>query len=284
MIKMKLKAIDVSSHQGVIDWDKVKSAGIELAILRCGYGSDKTAQDDTYFEKNYSACKKAGIKVGTYLYSYAENISQAKSEAAHVIRLLKGKKLDFPVYYDLEDADTTGKCSKKVIGDIAETFESAVSAAGYKVGIYANKYWFTSILTDKRFDKWDKWVAQYSNTCTYSGKYTGWQYSSSGKVTGINTAVDMNEFYVDYTATGDATTAAVNSIAAATTTATTVVSSLPSLTGYRGTSIVEALKSKGADSSYASRKKLAEKLGISGYTGTAAQNVQMIKKLGGRVG
>jgi hypothetical protein len=112
-------------------------------------------------------------------------------------------------------------------------------------------------------------VAQYSNTCTYSGKYTGWQYSSSGKVNGINTAVDMNEFYVDYTATGAATTG---------------VSSLPSLTGYRGTSIVEALKSKGVDSSYASRKKLAEKLGIAGYTGTAAQNVQMIKKLGGRVG
>jgi GH25 family lysozyme M1 (1,4-beta-N-acetylmuramidase) len=275
MIKMKLKAIDVSSHQGVIDWDKVKLEGIELAILRCGYGSDKTAQDDAYFEKNYSECKRNGIKVGVYLYSYAVNVSQAKSEAAHVIRLLKGKKLDFPVYYDLEDADTTGKCSKKVIGDIAEVFAETVSAEGYNVGIYANKYWFTSILTDKRFDRWDKWVAQYSSVCTYSGKYTGWQYSSSGMVNGINTAVDMNEFYVDYTVTGAATPSAVNS--------TTTASSLPSLAGYKGTSIVEALKSKGADSSYAGRRKLAEKLGIVGYTGTAAQNVQMIKKLGGRV-
>jgi GH25 family lysozyme M1 (1,4-beta-N-acetylmuramidase) len=275
---MKIKAIDVSKHQGTIDWSKVKNAGVELAILRCGYGSDITSQDDQMFETNYSGAKKAGIKVGVYLYSYAKSVTDAKSEAEHVVRLLKGKTLDYPVYYDLEDSNTTGKCSALVIGDMATVFCDAVKAAGYKVGIYANKYWFTSILTDSRFNGWDKWVAQYYSECTYQGKYTAWQYTSTGKVDGISGNVDMSEFYVDYTASATTT-----QTVAAQTISTVSASTLPDLTGYTGTSIAGALNSKGYDSSFAYRKTLAEKLGISNYTGTAAQNLEMIVKLGGKV-
>ena len=270
VIIMKLKGIDVSKHQGRIDWNKVKSAGIQVAILRCGYGADIASQDDAQFQRNYAEAKRVGIKVGIYLYSYADTLSEAKSEAAHVIRLLKGKSIDFPVFYDLEDANTTGRCSSKLIGDMAQAFCDAISAAGYKVGIYANKYWFTSKLTDARFNQWDKWVAQYYSECTYQGKYVGWQYTSSGKVDGIVGRVDMNEFYTDYVS--------MTSVAPS-----APVEKLPDLSGYVGCSIAGALNSKGYDSSYAYRKTLASQVGITNYSGTAEQNLEMIRKLGGTV-
>lgn len=193
-----IKGIDVSTHQGVIDWEKVKADGIQYAILRCGYGSDMESQDDAQFKRNADECTRLGIPFGVYLYSYANSKDKAKSEAEHTLRLVKGYDLSYPIFYDLEDADTTQKCSKELIGDMAEIFCNAIEKAGYKVGIYASKHWFTNILTDKRFDQWDRWVAQYNSKCTYEGTYTMWQYSSSGKVDGISGNVDMNECYKDY--------------------------------------------------------------------------------------
>lgn len=195
---MSKRGIDVSVFQGNIDWTKVKAAGIQFAIIRCGYGSDLTKQDDSKFKQNVTGCKDNDIPFGVYLYSYADSIEKAKSEAAHVLRLLKGINLQMPVFYDLEDANTVGKCSTKTIGDIAETFVNAIRAVGYKAGIYANLDWFNNKLTDKRFDAWDKWVAQYNAKCTYKGEYVGWQYSSTGRVDGISGNVDLDEFYVDY--------------------------------------------------------------------------------------
>jgi LysM repeat protein len=226
-----------------------------------------TSQDDSQFERNYSECKRLGIPVGVYLYSYATNTSQAKSEAEHTIRLLKGKTIDYGVWYDLENNDTTGKCSASVIGDMAETYCNAIKQAGYKVGIYANKYWFTSILTDSRFNNWDKWVAQYYSDCTYQGNYVMWQFTSTGKIDGINGNVDCSYYYGEQikTVTSNADT------------------QLPNLSGYVGVSIAGALNSKGCDSSFTSRKAIAEKLGIANYTGTADQNKLMITKLGGTV-
>ena len=189
------KGIDVSIHQGNINWDKVKADGIEFAILRCGYGSDFTYQDDGQFKKNAKECERLGIPYGVYLYSYATNIEKACSEADHVLRVIKGCKLDYPVYYDLEDANTTGKCSKDMLGKIAEAFCNRIEKAGYKVGIYANLYWFNNLLTDARFNQWDKWIAQYNTECTYKGKYVMWQYTDKGKVNGINGNVDMNYYY-----------------------------------------------------------------------------------------
>jgi len=194
---MKLKGIDVSHHQGKIDWDKVKSQ-IDYAILSVGYGDNITSQDDKQFHRNAKECTRLGIQFGVYIYSYAKSKTQAKSEADHVLRLIKGYKLDYPVYYDLEDAGTTGKCSNKSIADMAEVFCNAIEKAGYWAGIYANTSWFTDKLTDSRFNKWVKWVAQYNSVCTYKGKHDMWQYSSSGKINGISGNVDMNYCYVDY--------------------------------------------------------------------------------------
>jgi len=194
---MKLRGIDVSHHQGTIDWDKVKSQ-IDYAILSVGYGDNIASQDDKQFHRNAKECTRLGIPFGVYIYSYATSIAQSKSEADHVLRLIKGDKLDYPVYYDLEDAGTTGKCSNKLIADMAEVFCNAIEKAGYWAGIYANTSWFNNKLTDNRFNKWVKWVAQYNTTCTYEGKHDMWQYASDGRVNGISGNVDMNYCYVDY--------------------------------------------------------------------------------------
>ena len=192
------KGIDVSAWQKEIDWDKVKASGIQFAILRCGYGSDIKSQDDKYFERNITECERVGMPYGVYLYSYANSVEKAKSEAEHTLRLIEGHTLSYPVYYDLEDADTTGKCSKSLILEMAKAFVEVLEAKGYCVGIYANKYWNTTYLTDDWYNTKPRWIAQYHTECTYSGEYGIWQYSSSGKVDGINGNVDMNYAYVDY--------------------------------------------------------------------------------------
>ena len=183
--------IDVSEHQGKIDWTKAKAAGVDYAIIRCGYGQDLKNQDDAYWKTNADACEKNGIPFGTYLYSYADTVAKAKSEAQHVLRLVEGYDLSYPVYYDLED-NIQSNLSKKEIADIAEAFCDTIEAAGYEAAIYANLDWFTNYLTDSRFDQWDKWVAQWGRTCTYTGSYNMWQCSSEGSVDGINGNVDLN--------------------------------------------------------------------------------------------
>lgn len=191
---MKVKVIDVSKHQGVIDWEKVKAAGVKGAIIRCGYGSDITSQDDKQWKRNADECTRLGIPFGTYIYSYAKTIEEAKSEAAHVLRLIKGYKLSYPVYLDLEESGT-----EKGAVDRAIVFGDIIEKAGYWCGIYANQYWWKTHLKDK-LNRFTKWVARYSNTkpTGISGTYDMWQYSSSGSVAGISGRVDMNECYRDF--------------------------------------------------------------------------------------
>lgn len=191
------RGIDVSYHNGTIDWEKVKAAGIEFAILRCGYGSDIEHQDDQLFDRNAKECERIGMPYGVYLYSYAINTGMAESEAKHVIRLLKGRKITYPVYYDMEDEETQGKCTPDILGDMAQAFCDKIKAAGYDAGIYANKSWFTTKLTDERFDRWEKWIAQYADRCTYSGIYAMWQFTEVGTVNGIAGRVDVNHDYID---------------------------------------------------------------------------------------
>ena len=183
--------IDVSEHQGVIDWSKVKAAGVDYAIVRCGYGQNQTDQDDKYWYINADACEKNRIPFGTYLYSYANTVAKAKSEAQHVLRLVKGYDLSYPIYYDLEDA-IQSNLTKTQIADIAEAFCDTIEDAGYEVAIYSSLDWFNNYLTDSRFNQWDKWVAQWNTTCSYTGNYSMWQCSSQGSVNGINGVVDLN--------------------------------------------------------------------------------------------
>lgn len=186
------KGIDVSKWNGDIDWNKVKASDVDYAIIRCGYGDDETSQDDPYWKTNADACTEAGIPFGTYIYSYADSVKAAKSEAEHVLRLIEGYDLTYPVYYDLEQNSVRENLSTAEIAKVAETFCSIIEDAGYNVAIYANKDWFTNYLTDPYFDTVDHWVAQYNSNCTYQGKYTMWQCTSSGTVDGISGNVDLN--------------------------------------------------------------------------------------------
>lgn len=190
---MERKIIDVSKHNGKIDWAKVKAAGIEGAILRCGYGSDMTSQDDAKWKYNADECTRLGIPFGVYLYSYAKTEAESRSEAAHVLRLIKGYKLSYPVYLDLEQSGTESHAVKG-----AKIFCDIIEKAGYSVGIYANQYWFTTVIKNA-LDKYTKWCAKYSKTKP-SVTCDIWQYSSTGKVNGISGNVDMNICYRDFPA------------------------------------------------------------------------------------
>ncbi len=192
------KGIDVSSHQGKIDWDKVKAGGVEFAIIRCGYGSDIKEQDDVEFERNISECARVGIPYGVYLYSYADSVEKARSEAHHTLRMLNGRKPDYPIFYDIEDAATTGKCTKEQILEFAKTYTGIIEAAGRWVGIYANLNWNKNYLTDPWYNTKARWIAQWADACTYEGEYGIWQYTSKGSVDGIQGNVDMNYAYIDY--------------------------------------------------------------------------------------
>ena len=201
MREIKTRGIDVSEWQGQIDWEKVKASGVDFAFLRCGYGKDLTKQDDAYFVRNANECERLGINYGVYLFSYATSVADAKSEAAHVLRLLEGRKPQYPVFYDLEDGNTTGKLGNTKILEIAKVFAETVEAAGYTVGIYANYHWNTTKLTDPWYDTKPRWIAQYNDTNDYEGSFDFWQYTKSGIVPGVPGNCDMNYGYVDYNAT-----------------------------------------------------------------------------------
>ena len=192
---MAIKGIDVSTFQKKIDWEKVKNDGIKFAILRVGYGMDIESQDDEYIERNISECERLGIPIGVYLFSYANTVAKASSEAEHTLRLVAGHKLPMGVWYDIEDNKTSGSVSKSTLTDIINKYCTIIKDAGYKVGIYANLNWLNNKIDSSLQDKYDIWVAQYNNTCDYKKDYIMWQYSSKGKVNGINGNVDMNYFY-----------------------------------------------------------------------------------------
>lgn len=200
------KGIDVSYHNGKIDWAKVKSSGVDYAIIRCGYGMDQRNQDDQQWMNNVRGCIENDIPFGVYLYSCATDVSRASSEADHVLRLLREAGLNpgdlaYPVYFDMEDKST----QNSNLAAIAQTFCNKIESAGYQVGIYANKAWFNELLTDKCFNNWTKWVAEWnaSSGLTYKGlsNFTSgngmWQFSDYGSVPGVGGACDLNYTFIE---------------------------------------------------------------------------------------
>lgn len=186
------RGIDVSHNQGVIDWKKVKADGIDFAIIRCGYGVNQLNQDDRQWLNNVLECEKYGIPYGAYLYSYADTVAKAKSEAAHVLRLVRGHKITYPIYYDLEDDSILEHTNAAQRRKIIETFTGIIRKAGYATGVFASKNWFERELPEASFTNCDKWVAQWNTKCTYQGSYQIWQSTKNGTVSGINGPVDMD--------------------------------------------------------------------------------------------
>ena len=203
------KGVDISSNNGSVDMEKIKNAGYDFVMIRCCYGDDLSYQDDNQFQQNVSKCEQLGIPWGVYIYSYALNLTEAKSEVAHVKRLLKGKKPTMPVAFDMEDGDgykqRMGMPSNSMLVKICETFLTEMDNAGYYTVLYTNLSWINHVLNNSRIiPKYDIWLAQWYTSCDYTGANLGmWQYGGevnyleSPKIAGVG-YIDKNYAYKDY--------------------------------------------------------------------------------------
>lgn len=190
-----LKGIDVSRHQGEIDWTKVKAAGVQFAIIRAGYGK-YAYQEDPEFSENVKGAYNAGIPIGVYWYSYAGDVDSAKQEAEVCLTVIKPYKdmITLPVFFDQEYEPAILAAGNGIRTECCVAFIKAIEAAGYKAGLYGSQDWLDNKIDDSQIPATATvWVAQYGSKCTYKGRYTIWQYSSTGKVNGISGNVDMNE-------------------------------------------------------------------------------------------
>ncbi len=194
MADLPVTGIDISEFNGDVDIAGLKGQ-IAFVIIRCGYGSDYVDQDDSQYEANVRKCEEAGIPYGVYLYSYAQNTEMAQSEAAHTLRLLRGKRPLYGVWYDVEDASLP---VGEVLTDNCVTYCRAIEAAGYYCGIYSNVNFMETRLSSPRLDPFDRWVAQWNDVLEYDGPYGMWQYTNNGILNGRR--FDMDRAYRDYPA------------------------------------------------------------------------------------
>lgn len=200
---VEYKGIDVSAWQGAIDWDTVANYGMGFAILRI---TEVGNVIDSTFEFNYKGCTANSIPVGVYKYSYAVNVSEIQYEAKKVVEVLNGRKLDYPVFLDIED-----KCqeslSKHLMMQMINAFREIIVKAGYQFGIYCGYSWYQNQLPENA-KKYDCWLAAYPSQDDGTMQIRlkpaagiGWQYSSKATIPGISGKVDRNVFYKDYAAT-----------------------------------------------------------------------------------
>ena len=194
--KPMMNGIDVSAHQGKIDWTKVKT---DFAILRAGYGKE-ISQKDAQFEANYEGAKAAGIPVGVYWYSYAMTPEEAHKEAEVCLEVIKDKQFGYPIYFDVEEEKQL-KLGKEKVSAIILAFLEKVEAAGYWVGLYMSASPLSDLVTDSIRNRFAVWVANVGvQKPDYSGAYGMWQYSWKGKLDGISGDVDLDHCYTDYPA------------------------------------------------------------------------------------
>ena len=193
-----LKGIDVSYHNRKIDWKKVRKAGISFAMIRIGYGTSKGGTVDSRLDYNYKNARKNGIKVGLYLYSYADNVKEARNEAKFTYRMLqKYNKLDYPIAFDFENTYRNKKKYKKSNTKIITTYCDYLEKKGFDTSVYSYMDFFHKAVDYKKVSKYGVWLARWTNNTKkfYDGKIPNvqmWQYSATGKVSGIKAEVDLN--------------------------------------------------------------------------------------------
>ncbi len=193
--------IDVSRHNGKIDWNAVKASGVDYVIIRCGYRGSSTGAliEDQNFKTNIKGATAAGLKVGVYVFSQAVNEVEAVKEASLAVSLVKGYNLAYPIFIDTEaSGGRADKIDKATRTAVVNAFCQTVVSAGYKPGIYASKSWFEDKLNMGSVASCKIWLAQYSASPTYKGRYDMWQYSDKGKISGISGNVDLNYSYLGY--------------------------------------------------------------------------------------
>lgn len=189
--------IDVSKWNKDIDWAKAKAAGVEFAIIRCGYRGSVTGAlvEDPYFLRNIQGAKAAGVKVGLYFFTQATNAVEAVEEASMVLCLNGGLPLDYPIFIDTEGAGGNGRADGLDVAtrtEVCRAFCETIESAGYRAGIYASRNWYYNNLDMTRLDSHVIWLAEYREYPKYEGKYQMWQYTSGGSIDGIEGRVDFN--------------------------------------------------------------------------------------------
>lgn len=199
-----VNGVDISRHQGEVDFELLKKNGYEFVILRLayrryGYESGNLVKDEN-FDRYYEDAKKAGFKIGVYVYSQAINDEEALEEAKIVIDNLTPDMLDLPVVYDPEfvfyDEARTDEVAEEVFCRNTELFFDEVEKAGFKTMLYANLMWKFFVFTPEILNKYEMWFAQYSKKPTSPYKYTFWQYSGGSKIDGVEKPCDMNVWFI----------------------------------------------------------------------------------------
>lgn len=269
----KMLGIDVSDNQGYIDWAKVKEAGVEFVIMRSVRAS---GNPDKQLASNIAGCKKNGIPFDFYKYSYALTPAQAIAEVKRVVEVLKGYGVlpskDTVIWMDVEDA-TQMALSTASLTEIVQAFKREVLVSGFEFGLYMGKYRYETGEVNLNALDDHTWIARYYNGYNVmqfgiepEGKYVpivktgslwGWQFTSSGRVGGINGNVDMNVAYYDIKDTK------VD----------------PEYYDTPEFTLIDSLNKIGADSSYKHRTKIATANNIQGYIGSVEQNLRMLQLL-----
>ena len=193
--------IDISKHNGNIDWNAVKNSGVQYVILRCGYRGSASGVlvEDQKFKKNIQGATAAGLKVGIYFFSQAVNEVEAVEEASMTLSLIKKYRITYPVYIDVESANGRADgISKAARTSVINAFCQTIRNSGYTPGLYANKNWLTEKINTGALGGCKIWLAQYVAAPTYGGRYEMWQYSSRGSIAGIKGNVDLNVSYMGY--------------------------------------------------------------------------------------
>lgn len=194
--------IDVSKWNGSIDWKAVKNSGVSYVIIRCGYRGSSTGAMvvDPKFKANIQGATNAGLKVGIYFFSQAVNEREAVEEASMTLSLIKGYKISYPVFIDIEGSGGRGdKIDKGTRTAVANAFCKTIQNGGYTAGIYANKNWFETKMNTSSLTGYKLWLAQYATKPTYKAtRYDMWQYTSKGSIAGISGNVDLNLSYLGY--------------------------------------------------------------------------------------
>lgn len=187
------KGIDISAHNGFIDFNKLKDK-VDFVIIRAGYGKHYI-QKDQYFERNYIECKRVGIPVGAYWYSYATSVEEAQEEARTFLKVIGNRQFEFPLYYDIEEKK---QMQKGLYMDLITAFCTVLESEGYYAGVYSSKSALENYADSNIGNKYTVWVAQWGKSCTYKSRYAMWQHSSTGAYEGIVGNVDENICYKDF--------------------------------------------------------------------------------------
>lgn len=189
--------IDVSSHNGDINWEKVKAAGIKGAMIRVGYRGygDATIVEDECFQKNIAGAKDAGLKVGVYFFSQATTPEEAIEEAEYVTKKIWGRGVTLPVAFDMEPFMGNERFINHDIKsktEMADAFLRVVSKFGYEPILYGNPTWLTNDVGISKLTEYPVWLAHYTFSTEWPYAFRMWQFTSNGRVDGINGDVDLN--------------------------------------------------------------------------------------------